>query len=296
MNNVTPDNIQEMNITPTLRPLADLNLLDDFLMNKISSSPEVGEPFLKEILNIILKVNLQKVSIVPQKVYYGITPQMHGTRIDVYVEGKPDNQEEGSIYDIEPENAVNKKSELPQRVRFYHAKIDMGCLKAGDSYKYLKQVYVIVISSFDPFDRNRMVYTIRNQCVEAPELPYDDGATTIFLYTQGTEGNPPKDLAELLHYMEDTRLQNATNEQLLNIHKMVAQVKSNKEVSIEYMKIAEREEMIREEAIEKERLNTERERKRAEQADKRAIQETLRADSAEEEIRRLKEELKLYKQ
>lgn len=61
----------------------------------------------------------------------------------------------------------------------------------------------------------------------------------------------------------------------------IAANRTVQEVSIEYMKIAEREEMIREEAIARERINTERERKRA--------------DTAEEEIRRLKEELKRYR-
>ncbi|MDD3361104.1 MAG: Rpn family recombination-promoting nuclease/putative transposase [Hespellia sp.] len=281
-------NVQNLNVPVVTHQLENLNLLDDFLLNKVSSSPEWGEPFFKELLDIILKIKLKSITIVPQKVYYGITPQMHGTRIDVYVEEQPDAQEVGSIYDVEAENGESKKKELPKRVRFYHAKIDMGCLKSGDSYKYLKQVFVIIISPFDPFGLNRMVYTIRNQCVEVPTLPYNDGASTLFLYTKGTEGNPPADLKALLHYMEDTNVQNATNEQLRSIQTIVDEVKSNKEVSIEYMKIAEREEMIREEAAAMERINTEKERQNA-------STERKRADAAEARIRELEKEIETYK-
>ena len=39
-----------------------------------------------------------------------------------------------------------------------------------------------------------MVYTIKNSCIEVPELEYEDGAQTIFLYTRGREGNPPEEL------------------------------------------------------------------------------------------------------
>lgn len=38
-----------------------------------------------------------------------------------------------------------------------------------------------------------MVYTIQNKCVEEPDMPYADGALSIFLYTRGTEGNPPQE-------------------------------------------------------------------------------------------------------
>ena len=34
----------------------------------------------------------------------------------------------------------------------------------------LKKVYVIFIMPFDPFGCDRMIYTIKNCCVEEPEL------------------------------------------------------------------------------------------------------------------------------
>ena len=87
---------------------------------------------------------------------------------------------------------------LPKRVRFYRAKIDAETLKSGDDYGMLKKVYVIFIMPFDPFGLNHMVYTIKNSCVEEPEMPYDDGATTIFLYTKGKVGVPSGELEAFL--------------------------------------------------------------------------------------------------
>jgi len=168
--------------------------------------------------------------------------------LDVYLEEDEENElENATLYDIEPESPEKKESvkSLARRTRFYHSKIDVGNLKAGEDYTTLKNVLVIFIMSHDPFSRNRMVYTVANRCLEEPELPYDDGARTLFLYTKGTEGNPRKELRELLKYMENSSLENVTNDSLKKIHQMTRVVKSNKEVSVEYMKIYEKEKMLK---------------------------------------------------
>jgi predicted transposase/invertase (TIGR01784 family) len=103
---------------------------------------------------------------------------------------------------------------------------------------------------YDPFDRDRMVYTVKNHCVELPDMPYDDGAKTLFLYTKGREGNPSKELQELLRYMGETTKDNACNKMLRDIHKMVTKVKQDSGVTLEYMKIFEREKMLYEDGKE----------------------------------------------
>ena len=78
--------------------------------------------------------------------------------------------------------------------------------------------------------------------------------------------------------------ENAKNNTLLGIHQMVNRVKRDKGVSLEYMKIFEREQMLREEGREEERVNTEREKQRADQlADE--------VNKLREELFQLKEEL-----
>ena len=82
-----------------------------------------------------------------------------------------------------------------------------------------------------------------------------------------------------LHYMVDL------SARLREIQRMVDIVKKDKEVGLRYMKIYEREELIREMAREEERKNTERERIRADQAEEQNRKlmkelETLRRESA----------------
>ena len=271
------------------RKLEDLNLLDDFLFGSLVTHPEVGEKFVREILKTIFGKDFGKLTVVPQKVYYGIDTDKHGARLDVYLEeSPPENTEDGAtVYDMEPDKNDDHSAvrALPRRVRFYHAVIDGNSLKSGESYKRLKDVFVILITSYDPLNGHRMVYTIRNMCQEMPSLPYEDGAQTIFLYTKGKKGDVPVKLCQLLHYMEDSREENAVNESLRNLHQMVTKVKQDGEVVLEYMKIYEREAMLikqgRKQGREEEQANTERERKRA--------------DEAEREIERLKKEIEKLK-
>ena len=268
------------------RKLEELNLLDDFLFGTMVTYPVIGEKFVRELLQTIFDREFGKLTMVPQKVYYGSNTDKHGARLDVYVEEETE-EETDAAYDVEPDqnNGEEEVKALPRRVRFYHAKIDAQSLKSGTDYGTLKRVMVIMITSYDPFDRNRMIYTIRRKCVEEPDMPYDDGAETIFLYTKGKKGDIPEKLRQLLHYMEDSREENAVNESLRNLHQMVTKVKQDGEVVLEYMKIYEREAMLikqgRKQGREEEQANTERERKRA--------------DEAEREIERLKKEIEKLK-
>ena len=104
---------------------------------------------------------------------------------------------------------------------------------------------------YDPFGLNRMVYTVKKCCVEVPDMPYDDGDRTIFLYTGGTEGHPTEQLRQLLHYMENSVAENACTKELMELHKMVVAVKQDGEVGLAYMKSFEIEEKIRREGEER---------------------------------------------
>ena len=119
----------------------------------------------------------------------------------------------------------------------------------------LKKVYVIFIMPFDPFGLNRMIYTIKNSCIEEPEMPYDDGATTIFLYTKGRVGVPSGELEAFLKFFEKTREENVVNEDLREIENMVNHVKKDRKAGIDYMKYYEEQAMIKREGIKEGQLS-----------------------------------------
>ena len=225
-----------------MKDLQEMNLVDDFLVNSLTSHKTYGESASRYILECIFRRKIGKLTVVPQRFLCGENTGDHGIRLDVYLD-----EEAGELFDMEPDQNDSRaeKESLPRRVRFYHAKIDAGNLAAGEDYGKLRNVVVIFITTYDPFDRDRMVYTIRNCCVEEPDLPYEDGAETLFLYTKG---DPPRELRELLQYMEDSTEENARSEELKTLHRMVTEVKRDGEVGFAYMKSFEREQRVREEA------------------------------------------------
>ena len=235
------------------RKLEELNLLDDFLFGTIMSHPLYGKRCDRILVRTILNRDIKVLKIVSQQNYYGQDTDRHGARLDVYIEEEngilQGEVNASNIYDIEPDQTSDKAAQdsLPKRVRFYRAAIDSKSLQSGVDYSRLKNVIIIMILSYDPFGCDRMVYTVRNHCVEEPDMKYEDGALNLFLYTRGKSGVITQELKDLLRYLEDTSWQNAVSESLREVQSMVDQVKCDKEVSISYMKSYERDRMIRSE-------------------------------------------------
>jgi len=210
-----------------MKPLEQMNIVDDFLAGSLIGHKEYGEAASRYILSCILNRKIGKLNVVTQKFLIGDNPERHGIRLDVYLD-----EEDGEIFDVEPDKNNNAKdiAALPKRARFYHDKIDTANLSSGSNYDDLRDVIVIFI------------------------MPYDDGDRTIFLYTGGTEGHPTEQLRQLLHYMENSVAENACTKELRELLKMVEAVKQDGEVGLAYMKSFEIEEKIRQEGIEEGRL------------------------------------------
>lgn len=255
--------------------LEEMNLLDDFLFNAVMTFPGIGERFCKLLLQVIFGREIGELRVVAQKAFGGRNEVVRGARLDVFAEEDVmDVFADSSVFDIEPDNNddVLSLKNLPKRVRFYHAIIDSRCLKKGEDFGKLKRVFVIFICSYDPFDRGRMLYTIRNMCVEVPELEYDDGVRTVFLNTKGVDDDVSEELRELLRFMDDTREVNAVNDVLREMQEMVDIVKEDGKVTVAYMKSFEIEQMWIKQGIEQgrkeERMNTLREKERADRLER----------------------------
>ena len=280
------------------RKLEELNLMDDFLFNAMLTHPETGEKFTHTILKLLFNRDFKNLKVSAQKFYAGMNTDLRGARLDVCIEGDCvdiDGEDITSVYDVEPDQNDNAKAiaAFPQRSRFYHAIIDSRSLKSGEDFGKLKQVYVIFICNYDLFGYDRVWYTIKNRCLEEPEMDYEDGAVTIVLYTRGTKGKISEELRQFLNYMENTDQNNEVNDELKSIQRMVDAVKRDGEVSLRYMKSFEHDQLMYERGIEQGRLaeikNTERERQNTEK-------EKLRADMAQSRIKELEAELRKYKE
>ncbi len=177
------------------RSLEELNLIDDFLFQATISHGKLGEEICRMMLSTILGRTIGRVKVSTQKVILGPDTAMRGIRMDAYVESEEEIQVDtaAEIYDIEPDTTYEKDT-LPWRTRLYQAMIDSHQLECGWNYRDLKNIYIIMILPYDPFGKKRMVYTVKNQCIEEPDIPYEDGIRKIYLYTKGVEGSPSQEL------------------------------------------------------------------------------------------------------
>ena len=248
------------------RKLEELNLLDDFLFHAMLAYPDTGEAFIRKLLETLFDRKFPHLKIRAQESFAGVNTDLRGARLDVYIEEDGSVQINGdeipTVYDVEPDHN-HKSAEIkafPKRARFYHAMIDRRRLKAGENFGKMKKVYVIFICDYDPFGYDRVLYTIKNRCLEEPTMPYEDDAETWVLYTRGKKGNISESLRQLLSYMENTNQNNAINEDLRDIQQMVDQVKRDGEVSLRYMKWFEHDQMMYEQGRKDEQENTEREK------------------------------------
>ena len=269
-----------------------MNLIDDFLFMTLISHEEYGPEAARYMLSTILQRPIGEVEVHAQKVFYGLNEEQHGIRMDAFIKEGDSPDASGSFYDLEPDKRKGSKEDLPLRTRYYHNIIDNRCLKTSEDYCNLRNAYVIMITSYDPFERNRMRYTIKNRCIEEPDLNYEDGALTIYLYVNGNPDGLPEDLIHLLRYMKSTTAGNAVGN-LSTIHNMVEKLKQNKEVQQAEMNFHERMKYEREEAR-KEGRKEGREEGQAEEH-KNTLREMQRAASLEKENALLKEQLAALK-
>ena len=102
----------------------------------------------------------------------------------------------------------------------------------------LPDLYMIMITTFDPFGEDGMIYTFENTCKEYPNVENKDGLKYIYFNTTGTKGGT-ESIKQLLYYLKHSKIENVTNEKVSHIHDYVETVKQSAEVRDRYMTIGE---------------------------------------------------------
>ena len=118
--------------------------------------------------------------------------------------------EDGTVFDVE----MQKRNEgnIPKRTRFYQALVDNPMLKSGErGFDNLRPTVIIVICGFDLYGYGKYRYTFENS--------------------------------------EDESIPECCDERLKNLHNKIRQIKSSVQIGVEYMKMEERDRLIREEAM-----------------------------------------------
>ena len=217
--------------------------MDDFLFDAATVDLETCKIIIELSLGITIRNIVWKEG---QKVIHNL-PGSRGIRLDFYVE-----DDQGQVFDVE----MQKRNEgnIPKRTRFYQALIDAPMLKSGErGFDGLKPAYIVVICGFDLFGYGLYRYTFDNRCKEVPDLVMGDECQKIILNTKGKNDHEvEKALVDFLHYVEKSSDENVPedcDERLKHLHKKIHKIKMSEEMGVSYMKMEERDRLIRDEGL-----------------------------------------------
>lgn len=223
------------------KTLQELNLTGDFLFDVATEELENCKAIIELTTGLRLKSLKWKSG---QKVIHNL-PGKRGVRLDFIAES-----EDGRIFDVEMQN--RNEGNIPKRTRFYQALIDAPILKSGErGFDKMNPLYIIIICNYDPYGKKKYCYTFDNQCKEVPGLRLGDEVTKLLLSTKGeNEEEVPKELVDFLHYVTESNengLPDECDERLKRLHESIREIKASADMEVEYMKMEERERIIRDE-------------------------------------------------
>ena len=220
------------------KTLQELNLTDDFLFDVATEELENCKAIIELTTGLRLKSLKWKSG---QKVIHNL-PGKRGVRLDFIAES-----EDGRIFDVEMQN--RNEGNIPKRTRFYQALIDAPILKSGErGFDKMNPLYIIIICNYDPYGKKKYCYTFDNQCKEVPGLRLGDEVTKLLLSTKGeNKEEVSKELVDFLHYVTENGLPDECDERLKRLHESIREIKASADMEVEYMKMEERERIIRDE-------------------------------------------------
>ena len=210
-----------------IKSIEELTIVDDFMFGAVMRDPRLCKP----LLELVLDIKIRKIEYLELQKTLNERYGSKSIRLDVYVE-----DEAGTVYDVEIQTEAKKG--LPKRTRYYQGVIDLHILEKDEDYTALRKSFVIFICTYDPFGKDRCVYTFENRCREDLSIALGDEATKIILNTKGSVGEISDELRELLRYMDGFAPDTAYTKEL---DQAVAEVRTDEKWRREYMVLLERD-------------------------------------------------------
>ena len=215
------------------RTLDELTLMDDYMFGAVMQDPAL----LKPLIEACLDFPIREIRYIEPQMSVKNGYDFKGVRLDLYVE-----DERGAVYNVEVQ--TTDKRNLPRRMRYYQSVIDIHVLHPGDDYRNLRKSFVIFICNYDPFGRNRYIYTFETVCREVPGLNFGDDAYKIVVNTAGSEGEISEELKEVILYLGSGKVTGSYSREL---DEAVNAVKTNEDRRLEYMTMMIHDMEVREE-------------------------------------------------
>ena len=198
----------------------DLTLQDDFMFCKVMQN----ESLCKTLIEMILFDTIGKITYISVQHSINTYEQAKSVRFDVLVQ-----TENGNFYNVEMQ--VCNERNIPKRMRFYQATIDISFLDKGNFYNDLNESFIIFICLFDAIGKNRPVYTFENICLEDKNISLQDGTKKIIINAEAFKNTKNKELKEFLEYIKTGK---AKSEFTRRIEEVIQIIKENEQARQEY--------------------------------------------------------------
>lgn len=148
----------------------------------------------KKLIEMILGFQIDKLTLIQGENGIDISKDIRSVRFDVMAKN---NKE---LYDVEMQTYVDK--DLEHRIRYYIAMMSIEDMSKGKLYGRLKNCYVIMICTYDPFKLGRPIYRFRMREDDDGAPDYDDGARCIVVNTTSKALDQiSPDVANLIRYL-----------------------------------------------------------------------------------------------
>ena len=197
----------------------DLFFTDDFLFSKIMRNPEIAKGVVQNLLGIKVK----KIEFVTSQYSIDELYNGKGIRLDAYLE------DEDKIIDIEMQTVIKKDEGL--RMRYYQSMMDIDHLNRGESFKVLKESYVVFICLDDPFGDGKPVYNFATKELDGSRI-LNDRIHKVIYNASSFEKAENLNVRAFLEYLEK---HSATDSLTKEIQTAVDSCKNHQKWRAEYM-------------------------------------------------------------
>lgn len=170
--------------------ISDITLANDLVFGEIMRQTENVRPFLEAVL----ERQIAEVTYIEKQQDLKDGFNLHGVRLDVVLADA-----EGTQYDIEMQ--LGRPYDLERRIRFYQSSIDRRTLEPAESYRQLRESYVIFVCTDDYYKKGLALYKRKGVIEGTEDLAYEDGSHAYILNAEFTVPNMSEPALDFLRYI-----------------------------------------------------------------------------------------------
>ena len=216
----------------------DISLANDLVFSEVMRQPENVKPFLEAVL----EKKVAEITYIERQQDMKDGVNLHGVRLDVALADADETR-----YDIEMQ--TGHAYDLERRIRFYQSSIDRRTLEPAESYRQLRESYIIFVCTDDYYKRGLALYKRKSVIEGAEDIEYDDGSHAYILNAAFTVQNMNEPALEFLRYINAKKnklsFDVSGSEYLTRIDRAVEDIKSDDRKVERFMTLAAKLEDVR---------------------------------------------------